>query len=163
MRGWTVVNWACHGLLGVGLFAPAFTVTPRLEPHDELARWLGLLDDPATYSLAGGIRRLVLDGHAALGVLLFLFSVAFPVAKLALVRAALREGRSGPVHRWLARTSKFSMADVFVLALVVVAAKTFPGGTTVDLHYGAYVFAAAALASTLTCFSVQSQAQSGGL
>ncbi len=151
---WRAVNWLAHGLLGAGLFAPAFTVTPRLAPHNDLARWLGMLDAPKTYSIAGGIRHLVLDGQPGIGLVLFVFSVVFPIAKLALARACLNEGQSGPIHTWMARVSKFSMADVFVLALVVLAAKTFPGGTTVSLHYGIYLFGAAALLSTAAAFAV---------
>ena len=40
---------------------------------------------------------------------------------------------------------KYSMVDVFVVALLVVAAQTLPGGTTIELRWGAYAFAAAAL------------------
>lgn len=137
--------WAGHLLLGLGLFAPCLTVTPRMGSVDGLARWLGLVDGPRTYSVATGVLELLRGGNVPLGIVLLLTSVLFPVAKLVVLRACLAEGREGRFHRAVARLGRYSMADVFVLALVVVASKSFPGGTTAEVRYGAFAFAAAAL------------------
>ena len=67
------------------------------------------------------------------------------MAKLIALRVAIGAGTPGRLHRVLGTLGKFSMADVFVVALVVVASKSFPGGTTVDLRWGIYAFAGAAL------------------
>jgi len=141
--------WAAHVLLGLGLFAPCMTVTPHLGTVDALGRWLGLVDEPKTYSVATGVLRLITGGNVAIGIVLLVFSMLFPLAKLVIARACLAEGRAGRAHALVARFGKFSMADVFVLALLVVASKSFPGGTTVDIRWGAWAFAAAALASTI--------------
>jgi hypothetical protein len=37
------------------------------------------------------------------------------------------------------------MVDVFFIALLVLASQTLPGGTSVEIRWGAYAFAAAAL------------------
>jgi paraquat-inducible protein A len=137
--------WTAHVLLGLGLVAPCLTVTPRLGQVDGLGRWLGLVDEPETYSVLTGILELLAGGNVALGIVLLFFSVVFPVGKLVVLRACLAEGRPGRAHAFVARFGRYSMADVFVLALMVVASKSFPGGTTVDIRWGAFAFAAAAL------------------
>ncbi|HEX5137939.1 MAG TPA: paraquat-inducible protein A [Planctomycetota bacterium] len=151
VRRLSLLAWANHLLLGAGLFAPCMTVTPHLGAIDDLARWLGLVDAPKTYSVATGILRLLSGGNVAIGLVLLAFSALFPVSKLVVLRAALADacrGRpAGRAHDLAARFGRYSMADVFVLALVVVASKSFPGGTTVDIRWGAFAFAAAALLS----------------
>jgi hypothetical protein len=150
-RRLSILVWANHLLLGAGLLAPCMTVTPHLGSLDDLARWLGLVDAPKTYSVATGILQLLSAGSVAVGIVLLLFSALFPVAKLVVLRAALADacrGRpAGRAHDLAARFGRYSMADVFVLALVVVVSKSFPGGTTVDIRWGAFAFAGAALLS----------------
>jgi uncharacterized paraquat-inducible protein A len=41
------------------------------------------------------------------------------------------------------------MVDVFVVALLVVTSKSYPGGTTVEIEWGIFAFAGAALLSML--------------
>jgi paraquat-inducible protein A len=89
-------------------------------------------------------------GNVAIGLVLLFFSVLFPIAKLIALRAALHDLRAGREQTRLApiatRLGKFSMVDVFVLALLVITAKSFPGGSTVEIRWGAWAFAAAAFA-----------------
>ncbi len=147
----TTLNWLGHGLLALGLVGPCMTITPRLGPHTGLGKWLGVLQDPQTYSILTGVWRLVTGGNLWIGIALLVFSVIFPVSKLIVLRASIAGARAGrPVfkaHDIAARLSKYSMVDVFVIALIIVASKTFPGGTTVEIRWGAYAFAAAALLS----------------
>jgi paraquat-inducible protein A len=95
--------------------------------------------------------RLLQGGNVAIGVVLLVFSILFPIAKLAVLRLGIAElaaGRApGRAHRLVQRLAKYSMVDVFVIALVVVASKTFPGGTVITVDWGTYAFAAAALLS----------------
>jgi paraquat-inducible protein A len=152
-RRLSILAWTNHLLLGAGLLGPCMTVTPRLGQLDDLGRWLGLVDEPRTYSVATGILQLLRGGNVAIGAVLLVFSALFPVAKLVILRAALADARrgepAGRAHDLAARFGRYSMADVFVLALVVVVSKSFPGGTTVDVRWGAFAFAAAALLSML--------------
>ena len=151
VRTLALLNWAAHPLLAVGLCAPCMPVTPRMAPVEGLARWLGLVKQPETYSVLSGTWRLLTTGHPGIGLVLLLFSVLFPVAKLVVLRACLDDARRGrppgPLFRWTERLSKFSMADVLVVALLVVTSKSYPGGTTVDVRWGLFAFAAAALLS----------------
>ena len=141
--------WAAHILLGLGLAAPCMTVVPRMGAHTGLAEWLGLLDEPRTYSLLSGIRALIGGDGFWIGLLLLSFSVVFPIAKLIALRVAIGSGASNRLHRVLRGIGKYSMADVFVVALLVVVSKTFPGGTTIELRWGIYAFAVAALLTML--------------
>ncbi len=146
VRSLLVLTWAAHVLLGVGLCAPCMTVTPRIGPLEGLGRWLGLIDEPKTYSVATGVLQLLRGGNVAIGLVLLVFSVLFPLTKLVVLRAALAgAGPFGRAHDLVARFGRYSMADVFVLALLVVVSKSFPGGTTVEVRWGAFAFAAAAL------------------
>lgn len=141
--------WAAHVLLGAGLLGPCMTVIPRMGRLTGLGEWLGLVDGPRTFSVFGGVRQLLLHGNLPIGLLLLVFSVLFPTAKLVLLRGALvdlREARRPhPAHAWTAHLGKFSMVDVFVLSLMVLASKTFPGGTSFEVEWGAWAFAGAAL------------------
>ena len=56
--------------------------------------------------------------------------------------------RSGRLAAWIKGLSKWSMLDVFVAALVVVAIKVTIV-SDVSIHSGIYVFTAAVLLSTL--------------
>lgn len=149
--------WAAHILLGVGLFAPCMTVTPRAGPLEGLGRWLGLVDEPRTYSVATGVLQLLRGGNVAIGLVLLLFSVLFPLAKLVILRAAAQ----GRAHDLVARFGRYSMADVFVLALMVVVSKSFPGGTTVEVRWGAFAFAAAALLCLVLAARLSAPSRSG--
>ena len=148
-RAQALLVWSSHVLLAVGLFAPAMTITPHAKPHDALARWLGLIDEPRTYSIVTGVVKLLRGGNMPIGLVLLAFSVLFPFAKLVVLRAALRDKAAGreatPARGFVNTFGKYSMVDVFVIALLVLACQTFPGGTTVDVEWGIYAFAAAAL------------------
>ena len=76
-----------------------------------------------------------------------------PSAKLAIgLWAWASGGERGPILDWLLRTvaaiSKWSMLDVFIVALPVVALE---GSllTTADIHAGIVLFAAAVVTSTI--------------
>lgn len=148
---------ACCILLGLGLTAPTLTIAPSAG---ELT-WLVEIFSPedlaeTTYSILGVIEKLFASGDWFLGGILALFSVAFPVAKLALYWVATGcgpdLGRATDLLKWTHRAGKFSMAEVFALALMVVVVKTLPGGSTAELQWGAYVFVASVLGAILVSF-----------
>ena len=111
---------------------------------------------PTTYSILGVLEKLFLSGDWFLAGLLFLFSVVFPVAKLALYWVSAGCGselvRVAGLLKWTNRAGKFSMAEVFALALVVVVVKTLPGGSKAEMEWGAYVFVTSVLGSIVISF-----------
>ncbi|MHC4972522.1 MAG: paraquat-inducible protein A [Planctomycetota bacterium] len=149
MNRLALLNWTGHVLLGLGLFGPCMTVTPRMEPVQGLAEWLGLVGEAKTYSIVSGVLALLRGGNIGIGLVLLFFSVLFPVAKLVALRVCIADARLGRSHALAARFGKYSMVDVFVIALLVVASKSYPGGTTVDIEWGVFAFGAAALLSML--------------
>ena len=148
----TVVLAAAAATLGLGLVGPSMTIVPRLG---ELTGWVRALRpaelEPTTYSLLGGIEALRTHGNAGLAALLLGFSVVFPVLKLAVMAwaaAALRLGvRPHAAAKLASHLGKFSMLDVFVIGLLVLAVKGLPGGSEVRLRWGVWCFAASVVLS----------------
>lgn len=108
-----------------------------------------------TPSLIGIIAGLWTDGSFLLAVLVALFSAAFPVAKLLVVLSEAVVGRTGqgrmagPLSNLIPLLSKWSMMDVLLVALVIVAAKT-SGVANAFTQPGLWFYAASALVVTLT-------------
>ena len=76
-----------------------------------------------TYSVLAGILDLARGGNVFLALILFVFSIIFPAAKLGLLGGVLflRVGaeRSSRVLRWLSLLGRWSMLDVFVVVILV--------------------------------------------
>lgn len=157
-RPWAALNWLCHGVLALGLVAPCMTIVAQMGDMTDVADAAGLLPPPKSYSVLTGILALFEHRNVLIGVLLLGFSVLFPVTKLVVVRLTLRAAAAGaPAPGLLKATallSKYSMIDVFVIALIVVASKTLPGGSRVELEWGTIAFAAAALLSMVLASAV---------
>lgn len=81
----------------------------------------------STFSVVTGIIGLFHEGHYGLAVIIFLFSVVFPVFKLVML-CVLWFGKMAAKKRekflhWLAVLGKWSMLDVFVVAVTIVITK----------------------------------------
>jgi paraquat-inducible protein A len=153
---------ACGICLGVGLAAPCITITPRLG---EFTGIIGFLKpsslEPKTFSVVGSIVTLFREGEVLVATVIFLFSVIFPLAKL-LVLAQFALAPEGKKHgratlEWF---GKYSMVDVFVVALVVLAVKNLPGGSLVRLRYGIVAFGTAAVLSMFLGAYLKAKAKS---
>lgn len=133
-----VIVWAvAAGTLAAGLALPAVRVT-RLRLVDE------------TLSVLSGIGDLWQGGSWPLAIVIALFSVAFPVAKLVLAAWLwfAPHGRHGVLHGLTAGAGKWSMLDVLVVAIVVASMQ---GGFLVRLRpeIGIYLFGASTLIATV--------------
>jgi len=137
-----VVVLACLALL---LLIPAL-----LLPFMSIVK-LGRTD---TYSLVGGIRQLAADGHWFLATIIFVFSLVFPIAKLLFILLATTSLVRIPwktrtlLHDMSTHTAKYSMLDVFVLAVLVVVIK-LGGSTEVHIQSGTVLFCLAIFLSML--------------
>tara|TARA_B100001094_G_scaffold308990_1_gene342205 strand:+ start:1203 stop:1652 length:450 start_codon:yes stop_codon:yes gene_type:complete len=139
--------------------APTLTIVPSAGELTWLVEFLSPdYLEPTTYSILGVIVKLFSTGDRFLGVVLVLFSVLFPVGKLALYWIAAGcgpdLGRASGLLKWAHRAGKFSMAEVFAMALIVVVVKTLPGGSTAEVQWGAYVFVASVLSTILVSFGL---------
>ena len=105
----------------------------------------------SVHSILGFTFKLLGSGELFFGGIILLFSVVFPYAKL----IALWRLYAGPPRavsrkklRRMERLAKWSMLDVFVVALTVFAVKTSGLGSALALP-GLYVFAAAVFVSMI--------------
>jgi len=135
---------------GTGIWAPMLTLTR-----------LVLIEN--TFSVLSGIWQLYLEGEYPLFVILALFTLFLPVAKLALLFYAWNRPRAAHrgLLRWLDALGKWSMLDVFVVAVLIASVRLGPLAT-VELHYGLYLFSASVvmimLASHVVYRAVQRRA-----
>jgi paraquat-inducible protein A len=103
------------------------------------------LGQAETYSLVGGIRELWKHDNAGLAIIIALFSLVFPLAKNMLLLAAstsllpLSLSRRKTLHAFAAKTGKYSMLDVFVVAILVVVVK-LGESTEVVVRSGTFLF-----------------------
>lgn len=140
-------------LLGLGLVGPCMTITPSMgEPWDSWLVWLDPSElEPTTYSILGGILELMRTNSLALGLLLMAFSVVFPAIKLATLWwgvTVLRQGSPNGWALWITHhAGKFSMLDVMVIAVLIVAIKGLPGDTDIAINWGLFAFASSVLLS----------------
>ena len=147
-------------LLGAGLAGPCMAIHPSFGNLDGWVKMLKPnLARPTEYSVIGGILTLIHNGSVALGGLLFAFSVLFPTIKLAVMAAAtsaLHQGRPpGPLMKMAHHAGKFSMLDVFVAGLLVLAIKGLPGGSKVTLGWGVGAFAASVVVAMVAGMIIQ--------
>lgn len=134
-------------LLIIGLTIPAFT-------NDRLAQ------DIRSFSIIGGALNLGRIGSPGFMIVILLFSMVFPIAKLAamLWLWVARPGQTAEKHgmQWLEVLGKWSMLDVFVVTITIGAAhlkllnKTTP-------ETGIYIFGLAIVVSMLASVFLRRQ------
>ena len=109
------------------------------------------------YSVFTGVVELAKQGDYALALILFFFSMVFPFIKLLTllilwVKESTDEERTRALH-WLGILGKWSMLDVFAVAILVVAAK-LRTLTQIEPRIGVYLFGFAIIFSMLTTMRV---------
>jgi paraquat-inducible protein A len=115
-----------------------------------------------TFSLASGIFYLLKEGETLLFIVVFSFSILMPVWKMVLLYRLLhsQDGDNAGRHRQLHVLSflgKWSMLDVFVVAILVVTVK-LGAIASITVHFGIYLFTLAVLASMLLTHRIAAQA-----
>lgn len=102
-----------------------------------------------TFSVLGGTLELLTEGRLFLFLLIGGFSIVLPLLKIAVLYRLLsdRQANSDTMHHylhWMHLYGKWSMLDVFVVAVLVVAVK-LGAIASVEMRFGLYLFAAAVL------------------
>ena len=151
-----IKNWKSNKNAAVlALVALAILVPGVLLPFMSIVK-LGRME---SYSLVGGIVQLWQDDEYFLAAIIFVFSLVFPVAKLALLLvatsslAAISAKTRGLLHRISLHTARYSMLDVFVIAVLVVVIK-IGKATEVHVRSGTALFCLAILLSVLAAACV---------
>ena len=111
----------------------------------------------SSYSVWAGVVALWESNELLLAAVLFVFSMVFPFAKLGILTVLwfvrLPEDKRAWLLHWLGLLGKWSMLDVFIVAILIVLVKLGPLAK-VTPRVGVYVFSAAILASMLTTMYV---------
>ena len=124
------------GLLAVGLIAPIITFTKFIFIHN-------------TFSILTACWNLLKQGQVFLFVIISLFSVILPIFKLGLLTKLVLCGSVFSTNTknflaWMHKFGKWSMLDVFVVAILVVVVKLGAIGN-VEKHIGLYAYTGAAI------------------
>lgn len=131
-------------LLGAGLCMPLLQV-------EKMVFW------ESDYSVFSGVAGLVEQNELVLAAVLLFFSVIFPIAKLACLwwvwHARLTRSGRRKLIGWLEALGRWSMLDVFVVAILIVLVKIEPLAS-VEPKPGVYVFGGAIILSLLTTWHV---------
>ena len=122
-------------LLLVGLFAPIITFKKFVLVQN-------------TFSVIGGVTELFNERKLFLFFVITVFSVLLPLLKLGVLAQILfrhhKTDKLTTYLQWMHLYGKWSMLDVFVVAVLVVVVK-LGFIASVEMRYGLYAFAAAVL------------------
>lgn len=102
-----------------------------------------------TFSVLGGVIELLQEGQLFLFLVITGFSIVLPLLKIGVLYRLLSvsAGRVGTLDsylHWMHLYGKWSMLDVFVVALLVVAVK-LGVVASVEMRFGLYAFAGAVI------------------
>jgi paraquat-inducible protein A len=122
-------------LLVVGIAAPIITLEKFI-----------LIEN--TFSILSGSVQLFKEGKYFLFIIITSFSILLPLLKIAvlLMLVTIKENKTINLHQglhWMHQFGKWSMLDVFVVAILVVTVK-LGAIASVEARYGIYLFTAAA-------------------
>jgi paraquat-inducible protein A len=168
IRIWIVLALiAASVLLPLGIFLP----TVHIEMTDPLSKWIGsgfreYRPGNDEMSIFGIIQQLWHGGSKLLSAIILIFSVLFPAAKIIVLWL-------GTINLWYRNKStalsralnisdklgKWSLLDVLVIAIVLVSLKQFPGGLSVTLGTGVWLFGAAVLLTMVVGLLLHRQAE----
>jgi paraquat-inducible protein A len=143
-RGVAFSLFVCSALLGWGLYLPLLNIEKMFWEN--------------SYSVATGVFGLWDEGQWVLATIVFFWSVAFPIGKLLLLwRMWFWRMDAKQRHRTLhilEQLGRWSMLDVFIVAVLIVAAKLGPLAE-VHAEMGLFVFGAAVVASMLVTSRIE--------
>ncbi len=106
---------------------------------------------PSSYSILSSVWALIKNGvvlDILLASIIFIFSVVFPILKLGVFYHKLNDGNlnrgiSALVHKW----GRFSMLDVYIVAILILTIRTLPGGAQIKPSWGIILFTISVLLS----------------
>lgn len=132
--------WLAASLLAVGLIAPVITLNKFV-----------LIEN--TFSIVSGVIQLLEDGQVLLFLVITAFSIVLPILKLMILYELVSSYQSmyfsvrKQLH-WMHLYGKWSMLDVFVVAVLVATVK-LDAIANVEMRYGLYAFAASVILTML--------------
>lgn len=133
-------------LFGLGVFFPFFTVTKLWVFHDAV-------------SVASGLITLFAEREYFLCGILTLFTLVFPLVKLGLLSLIWLErghdlARMRRLHHRVENLGKWSMLDVFVVAILIVAMKS-ASVADIRIGLGVYLFTFSVIATQAATIAIE--------
>ncbi len=132
--------WIAAALLSIGLVTPIITLTKFVLVEN-------------TFSILSGAIELLMEGQVFLFLVITGFSIVLPILKLGVLYRLV--SKKEPMQRstrkllhWMHLYGKWSMLDVFVVAVLVVSVK-LGAIADVEIRFGLYAFAASVLLTML--------------
>ncbi len=127
-------------LLGMGVFMPMMTLQKFYFFENQV-------------SLYSALNDLLFQKEWILFMVILVFSIIFPIIKSLFLFLVLNGGKhKRSIHKryvhWMANLGKWSMLDVFVVALLLVTVK-LDVIANVQIHFGIYAFGASVLLTML--------------
>ncbi len=176
---WRLLVIANAAAFTVAVVGPLIVIHPG---YGAATPWIEIfgpdLLEPTPVSILGGVVTLFRGDSEVLAALLVLFSWLFPIGKLLTCEWAIQDLAAGRrPGLFLAGVHAFgflSMTECLVPAVLAVVLKQLPGGTTLELGWGFWLFVASATmtvalvglllskANALTAGSVQSNGSDVG-
>jgi paraquat-inducible protein A len=115
-----------------------------------------------TFSVLTGIQSLYQERSYGLAAIIFLFSVIFPIVKLSMLLVIwywpFSERKRSRIVAWVTQLGKWSMLDVFVVAITIVIAK-LSKAMAAEPRPGIYVFALSVLLAMIAAWRVEALAK----
>jgi paraquat-inducible protein A len=117
-------------LLVFGLYLPTIKITQFIV-------------NKSTFSILAGIQQLAVEGHVFLAIIVFMFSVIFPLIKLGSLLAVwfvpMTENVRAQCIEVLGHLGKWSMLDVYIVATTIVITK-ISALVHAEAKVGIYIF-----------------------
>jgi paraquat-inducible protein A len=132
--------WIASFLLFMGLLAPIITLSKFVLIQN-------------TFSVLSGLIELLKEGQVFLFLVIAGFSVVLPILKLRVLyilvsKSELMQKKVKKQLHWMHLYGKWSMLDVFVVAVLVAAVK-LGAIADVEMRFGLYAFGASVLLTML--------------
>ena len=130
----TVILLVTVALLAVGMVAPIITLNKFV-----------LIEN--TFSIFSGSIELLKEGKFFLFIVITSFSIVLPLLKITVLflLVSVKQNKTANLHKclhWMHLFGKWSMLDVFVVAVLVVTVK-LGAIASVEARYGLYAFTVA--------------------
>ncbi len=150
MNKWTLLaaQLVCIGLMIAGWLLPILTL--KISVDVPIIGQYNLFNE--TRSIVGTMSHLFEIGKLFPAFLILLFGILIPVAKTAGTFYALvaTSGKANTIAAWVHVISKWAMADVFAISILVAfLASNSLENTQAILHIGFYIFTAYVLLSAM--------------
>ncbi|MFV2059746.1 MAG: paraquat-inducible protein A [Gammaproteobacteria bacterium] len=116
----------------IGLLAPIFTISKLIVIQN-------------TFSIIDGIGKLIEEQQWFLFVIITTFSIVLPIIKIIILSLLVSHKVESSLKNkkylaWIHQIGKWSMLDVFVIAILIVSVKLGPL-VDIEMEFGLYAFA----------------------